>query len=110
MSLLDDLKHLLIEHHLHISTQVNQGTAHLVEDHLSRIEAAVENDVAAAEATVHSVLGELYAALNAFVPKDEPAPADPAPAPESTPPVEPAPAEPVAEPAAADEAPVAEAP
>lgn len=89
MSLLDDLRNLLARHLAHVSSLTNQGTVHLIEDHLARLDAVVSNDVAAAEAKVHEVLGELYAATNApaAAPVDPPSTpaepvivADPAPA------------------------------
>ena len=110
MSLLDDLRNLLTKHLSHIASLTNQGTLHLVEDHLKRLE-AVGPDIVAAEEEVHRVLDELYAALNA------PAPVEQAPAAPEAPPTvaqpadtswaaEPAPApELAAEPAPAEEPP-----
>lgn len=73
MSLLDDLRNLLTKHLEHVSSLVNQGTVHLIEDHLTRL-AAVGPDVVAAEEAVHKVLTELYTALNgAPAPAETPA-------------------------------------
>lgn len=73
MSLLDDLRNLLARHLAHINSQTQQGTVLWIEDHLNRLDAVVSNDIAAGEAKVHEILGELYAATNA--------PASPGPAP-----------------------------
>lgn len=115
MSLLDDLRNLLARHLAHVSSQTNQGTVRLIEDHLARLDAVVSNDLAAAEAKVHEVLGELYAATNGAAPVADvppvvpvapvtpvvadpiPVATDPEPAAPSTPPVsDPAPADPPA--------------
>jgi hypothetical protein len=76
--LLDDLRNLLRHHLDHAIAQTNSGTARLIEDHLNRL-AAVGPDLVEAEAAVHKVLAELYAALNAPAPA-EPATTDQAPA------------------------------
>lgn len=119
MSLLDDLRNLLARHLAHVSSQTNQGVARLIEDHLARLDAVVGNDLAAAEAKVHEILGELYAATNAPVSAAPSAPAEPvivaAPAPvDPAPAVSSAPAElPAPEPAPLDPAapePTADAP
>lgn len=78
MSLLDDLRNLLARHLAHVQSGTNQGVARLIEDHLARLETVVSADEAAAEAKVHEVLGELYAATNAPAPAVEQPPAAPA--------------------------------
>lgn len=88
MSLLDDFRNLLARHLAHVSSLTNQGTVALIEGHLARLDAVVSNDLAAAEAKVHEILGELYAATNAPAAAAPTAPAvsaepvvsDPAPA------------------------------
>lgn len=72
MSLLDDLRSILTRHYQHVTSQTNQGTAHLVERHLKALETA------AGDADVHKVLGELYGALNAPAPEAPAAPSKPA--------------------------------
>jgi hypothetical protein len=79
VSLLDDLRNLLARHLAHVNSQTQQGTVRWIEDHLNRLDAVVSNDIAAGEAKVHEILGELYAATNA------PAPAVAEPAPAATP-------------------------
>jgi len=110
VSLLDDLRNLLARHLAHINSQTQQGTVRWIEDHLNRLDAVVSNDIAAGEAKVHEILGELYAATNAPAPAApvEPAPAVSDPAPVAT---DPAPAVPAApEPAPAEPAPAASEP
>ena len=105
MSLLDDLRNLLARHLAHVSTQTNQGTVRLIEDHLTRLDAVVSNDLAAAEAKVHEVLGELYAATNTPAADPPAAPTEPVTVVEPVPaPTDPAPAVPAA-PAVPDPAP-----
>lgn len=92
MGLLDDLRNLLARHLAHVQSGTNQGVARLIEDHLTRLEAVVSADEAAAEAKVHEVLGELYAAINGAapvpdvppVPQVPPVVADPLPLPTPT--------------------------
>lgn len=84
MSLLDDLRNLLARHLAHVNSQTQQGTTRWIEDHLNRLDAVVSNDIAAGEAKVHEILGELYAATNApdgAVPSTPAVPVEPAPAP-----------------------------
>lgn len=115
MSLLDDLRNLLARHLAHVQSGTNQGVTRLIEDHLARLEAVVSADEVAAEAKVHEVLGELYAATNAPAGSAPSAPAVPAPASEPVivgepGPEIPAPANPTSmAPAAADQAPVPDA-
>jgi len=114
VSLLDDLRNLLARHLAHVQSGTNQGVARLIEDHLARLEAVVSADEAAAEAKVHEVLGELYAATNAPAPAADqtppappvvgepgPAPVDSAPAPSPDPVAAPVDAAPTPEPAPA---------
>jgi len=113
VSLLDDLRNLLARHLAHVNSQTQQGTVRWIEDHLNRLDAVVSNDIAAGEAKVHEILGELYAATNAPTPAApaEPAEAAPAvsdPAPVATDPAPAVPAEP--EPVPADPAPAASEP
>lgn len=67
MSLADALSNVLSRLHVHTTSQTNQGTAHLIESHLGRLE-AVAGDVAKGDAEALKVLGELYGALNAPAP------------------------------------------
>lgn len=64
MSLLDELRSILHHHHAHVLTQVNQGTARLIEAHLTQLD-TVAADAEKADEAAHKVLGELYGALNA---------------------------------------------
>lgn len=66
MPLLDELRSVLTHHHQHVTSQANQGTAHLIEAHLKALETA------AGDADAHKVLGELYGALNAPAPAEAP--------------------------------------
>lgn len=112
MSLLDDLRNLLARHLAHVNSQTQQGTVRWIEDHLNRLDAVVSNDIAAGEAKVHEILGELYAATNAPSPAApaEPAPAVSGPAPVATDPVPAVPAAPEAPPAAPEPTPADPAP
>lgn len=67
MSLLDDLRSVLTRHHQHVTSQTNQGTAHLIEAHLKALETV------GADAGAHAVLDQLYGALNAPAPVETPA-------------------------------------
>lgn len=78
MSLLDDLRNLLARHLAHTQSQTQQGAVRWIEDHLERLDAVVSSDIAAGEAKVHEILGELYAATNAPTPAPAPEPTAPA--------------------------------
>jgi len=113
VSLLDDLRNLLARHLAHVNSQTQQGTVRWIEDHLNRLDAVVSNDIAAGEAKVHEILGELYAATNAPTPAAPAAPVEAVPAVSDPAPVatDPAPAVPAApEPAPADPTPAASEP
>ena len=113
MSLLDDLRNLLARHLAHVNSQTQQGTVRWIEDHLNRLDAVVSNDIAAGEAKVHEILGELYAATNAPTPAAPAEPAEAAPAVSDPAPVatDPAPAVPDAPaPAPAASEPTADSP
>jgi hypothetical protein len=69
VSLLDELRSLLLHHHAHVLDQVNQGTARLIEAHIGQLD-AVAGDVDKADAEAHRVLGALYSALDAPVPSE----------------------------------------
>lgn len=73
MSLLDDLRNLLSHHKRQAEALTQQGTVRLIEDHLKRLDAAAGAEVDKADAEVHTVLGELYGALNAPAPEAPPA-------------------------------------
>lgn len=77
MSLLDDLRNLLARHLAHTQSQTQQGAVRWIEDHLNRLDAVVSSDIAAGEAKVHEILGELYAATNAPAAAEPTAPAEP---------------------------------
>ena len=74
MTLLDDLRSILTHHKQHVTSQTNQGGAHLIERHLKQLD-DVAGDAEAGTAEAHKVLGELYGALNAPAVAEEPAPA-----------------------------------
>lgn len=76
MTLLDDLRSILTHHKQHVTSQTNQGGAHLIERHLKQLD-DVAGDAEAGTAEAHKVLGELYGALNAPATEN---PAEPAPA------------------------------
>lgn len=67
MSLAEALRNALHLHHLHATAQTNQGTVHLIEGHIKRLDNAL-GDAATGESEAQKILGELYAALNAPAP------------------------------------------
>lgn len=67
MSLAEALRNALHLHHLHATAQTNQGTVHLIEGHIKRLD-NVLGDAAQHEAEAQKILSELYAALNAPAP------------------------------------------